>query len=109
MSNAVYTHYDFLKTLQTIKPKYRKIILRSCDEKEINFICECIYNVLRGKVPINDKDKTKLKKYKHFLRKLVSKGNKKIRKKIIVQKGGAFLPIILSTVLGSILNSVLSK
>lgn len=106
MSDRVTTHQHLLKALHTLKPKYRKALLKACDEDEINIICECIYNVLRGKVPLDSTEKTKLHKHKNILRKLVSKGKQKFRKTIIVQKGGAFLPIILGAVLSSLLSSL---
>lgn len=107
MSGRVKTHKDFLKALLTLKPKYRDALLKSCGEEEINCISECIYNVLKGKVPLKSQEKIKLKKFKNILRKLISKGRKTFRKRIIVQKGGAFLPIILGAVLSSLLGTVL--
>lgn len=106
MPGRVITHQHLLQALHTLKPKYRKALLKACDEDEINIICECIYNVLKGKVPLENREKTKLNKHKNILRKLVSKGKQKLRKTIIVQKGGAFLPIILGAVLSSLLNSL---
>lgn len=106
MSRSINTHKDLLSALRVLKPKYRTALLKTCDEEEINCICECIYNVLRGKVPIEEKNKKKLQKYKSVLRKLVRKGTNKVRKNIIIQKGGAFLPIILGSVLSGLLGSL---
>ncbi|KAJ0176111.1 hypothetical protein K1T71_008285 [Dendrolimus kikuchii] len=93
-------------SLHKLKPKYRTALLKSCDEDEINCICECIHNVLQGKVPIEEKNKKKLKNYKSVLRKLVRKGVNKARKSIIIQKGGAFLPIILGAILSGLVESL---
>lgn len=106
MPDRVVTHQHLLKALHTLKPKYSKALLKACDEDEINIICECIYNVLKGKIPLDNLEKNKLNKHKNILRKLVSKGKQKLRKTIIVQKGGAFLPIILGAVLSSLLSSL---
>lgn len=106
MPGRVITYQHLLQALHVLKPKYRKALLKACDEDEINIICECIYNVLKGKVPLENREKTKLNKHKNILRKLVSKGKQKLRKTIIVQKGGAFLPIILGAVLSSLLSSL---
>lgn len=105
MSGRVTTHRDLLKSILKLKPKYREALLKSCGEEEINCICECIFNVLKGKIPLEDKEKSKLKKHKTLLRKLISKGPSKSKKRIIVQKGGAFLPIILGAVLSSLVNA----
>lgn len=106
MPGRVITYQHLLQALHTLKPKYRKALLKACDEDEINIICECIYNVLKGKIPLENTEKTKLNKHKNILRKLVSKGKQKLRKTIIVQKGGAFLPIILGAVLSTLLSSL---
>ena len=106
MSRSLKTHKDLLSALHTLKPKYKIALLKSCNEDEINCICECIHNVLQGKVPLEENNKKKLKKYKSVLRKLVRKGTNKIRKNILVQKGGAFLPIILGSILSALLGSL---
>lgn len=109
MHGRLLPHKHLLSALHTLKPKFRKALLEVCKDDEINCICECIYNTLNGKVPLKDKDKIKLRKYKAILRKLIAKGKNKFRKQIIVQKGGAFLPIILGSVLSSLFNSFLNK
>lgn len=105
MSPRVNTHKNFLQALHVLKPKHCKALLKVCSEEEINCICECIYNVIQGKVPIQEKHRSLLKKYKYILRKLVSKQKNKSRRNIIIQKGGAFLPIILGSVLSALLDS----
>lgn len=107
MSRSLHTYKDLLTALYKLKPKYRIALLKSCNEDEINCICECIHNVLQGKIPLEEKKKKKLVKFKGILRKLLRKGTNKLRKSIIIQKGGAFLPIILGTILSSLLGSVI--
>lgn len=107
MISRVTTHKELLKALHTLKPKYRTALLKASSDKLIHCICECIYNVLKGKLTLKKEDHQKLKKHKNILRKLISKGGKtKDRKKIIIQKGGAFLPIILGSVLSGLLGSL---
>lgn len=106
MHRSLKTHKDLLSALHTLKPKYQKALLKSCDEEEINCICEIIHNVLKGRVPLEEKAKKKLQKHKEILRKLVRKSTKKIRKHIIVQKGGSFLPIILGSILNALVGSI---
>lgn len=106
MSESVSTYKHLLEALQVLKPKYRTALLKACDDDEINIICECIYNVLKGKIPLEKEEKLKLNKHKNILRKLVSKGKQKLRKTIIIQKGGAFLPLILGAVLSALFNSI---
>lgn len=107
MIGRVTSHKDLLRALLTLKPKYREVLLKKCGDKEVNCITECIFNVLKGKVPLKNTEKCKLRKHKNILRKLVSKGRNKERKQIFVQKGGAFLPIILGSVLSALLGSII--
>lgn len=108
MHRRLKTHKSLLAALHTLKPKYQKALLKSCNEKEINCICECIHNVLQGKIDLQDKEKNKLSKYKNILRKLVRKGATNLfRKNLIIQKGGAFLPIILGSVLSGLVSSLI--
>lgn len=81
MHRRLKTHRHLLNALHTLKPKYQKALLKSCEEEEINCICECIHNVLQGKVTLKTKEKNKLKKYKTILRALLRKGKSEIRKK----------------------------
>lgn len=106
MTTSVHTHKDLLTALHILKPKFQKSIIEACNDEEINCICECIYNVLQGKIPIANQEKLHLNKHRHVLRKLITKGKNKQRKHIIIQKGGAFLPIILGSILSALLGSI---
>ena len=78
----------------------------------INKICECILNIIEGRVKISKEDLEKLKPYKNLFRKLTKKNIKiKEKKKLIIQKGG-FLQILIPAIisgLASIITSVISK
>lgn len=106
MTARVTTHADLLEALRKLKPKYRIALLKACNDEEINCICECVFNILNGKVQLKDKEKSKLNKYKQTLRELISKGKSKQRKRIIIQRGGAFLPVILGAVLSALFKTL---
>lgn len=93
---SVKKHLPILKLVQTSKPKLRQQIILHCDSDFINTIDECIYNTLRGNIPLKRREIVKLKKFKKILRKICrcSDGLKK-KRKIIVQSGGEFLPTLL--------------
>lgn len=78
----------------------------------INKICECILNIIEGRVKISKQDLEKLKPYKNLFRKLVNKKLKiKEKKKLIIQKGG-FLQILIPAIisgLATIISSVISR
>lgn len=107
MSTRVETNKEFLQALHLLKPKFQKVLLKACSREEINCLCECVYNVLKGKVPLKENQKKLLNNHKSLLRNIVLKGNTNYRKKILVQKGGAFLPIILGSILSTILGSLI--
>jgi len=88
-----------LKELSKNKSRYTKHILTHADSNLVRAICEGILNILEGKVLLSAEEKEILEKYKYLLRKLVEKGPFKSKKKILIQKGGAILPIILPSVL----------
>lgn len=100
-------------------------ILKSSDHNIIRCICECTLNILRGTIPLENRQISKLKKYKNIIRNLVTEKNnedidknkkkkKKInwfkKKKTIVQHGsGAFLPLILTPFIEILLTQLLKK
>ena len=92
---------SYLDVLAKAKPSQRKAILQTADKDLILCLCECILNVLNGNVPLKPDIQEKLGKYKAQLRILASKETPaKYRKDILVQKGGAFLPLLLAPILG---------
>jgi hypothetical protein len=84
-----------LKTLaNSDKKSKRNIILRS-DKEFINIIKDCILNVLNGNIKLCESKKNKLKNHKYTLRKILQTRQANQNKKLLVQKGGSFLPLIL--------------
>ena len=96
-----------LKELSKTKSRYRKDILRKADPNLILALCEAIYNLLEGKIKVNNSQKEILKKDKATLRKLIEKAPIKDKRKLLVQKGG-FLPILLPAVLSTLASVVTS-
>ena len=101
------SHAEILRALSNLPKKEREILLRYIDLKLTRCICECAYNVLKGNVPLDDKQKTHLKKHATVLRKLARTGDKITHKKKIIQKGGGnFLPSLLITILTTVLAEI---
>ena len=90
---AIDLHY-----LLRAKPTVCKVIIDHCDTEFINCICECVHNILNGTFPLEKKERSKLKKHKYNLRKLVKRETPLKEKKKIIQKGG-FLGALASVVL----------
>ena len=94
----VISQKHLLEELAKPKSHYKNVILKKAQPKLILAICDSIFNILEGKVPLNQEQKEKLQKYKKILRKLVQKSNIKYKKKILIQSGG-FLSVVLTSIL----------
>ena len=101
----------------------RVAILKSSYHNIMRCIFEFALNILKGNIPVNNNQVSKLKKCKDSIRKLVSikykKENKKIKenkinwskkKKVILQEGVcSFLPLLLTPLIEIILSKVIKK
>ena len=94
--NKIKNNYLCLKYISCCTNNIRKVVLKGVNKELILALCDCILNCLKGYITLKDKDISHLKKHKNTLRSLVRK-NQTIRKQrnILLQKGGAILPIIL--------------
>lgn len=107
MCESVKRHADLLRALQKATPLIRKSILKSADKGLIHSICTCAENTLKGRVHLNHCQKSKLRRHKKILRKIVRSGETwKAKKRILVQSGGTILPLLIAPLLGSILGNI---
>lgn len=108
MSQCVIKNLSVLRTLASSPPKLRRMILETGNLQLIKAIVECIENVLKGNIPIEESSLKKLKKHKSALRAVLKSPNKlSKKKKVIVQKGGAFLPALLLPVISVLAQKLL--
>jgi hypothetical protein len=107
MSAKVKKYMPLLHLLSRASPYMRKNILSTADDDFIKIIIECCYNTLVGNIKLSKIGLKKLKSYKHIIRK-VSKPSKNIKntKKILVQDGGAFLPLILPSLIAGLVSLI---
>lgn len=93
---SVKKHLSILKLVQGSKPKLRQQIISQCNLDFINTIDECIYNTLKGNIPLKGSKITKLRKFKKILRNICHcDGGLKQTRKMVVQSGGDFLSTLL--------------
>lgn len=96
-----------LEALCHLNKNQRASFLRGADDKFIRCICECVFNTLRGNVPLEPSEKNRLTKYKTTLRRVAAKrGNWKNKRKLLVQRGG-FLPYIIVPILTALLSRII--
>lgn len=80
--------------------KLRNEALKNCSGDCIHKICEVVYNLLKGNIPLSPSQKRELSTKKHILRKLVKpQSNKKRRQLLLKQKGGSLLNLVLRKLL----------
>ena len=71
--------FNFLLSKYCTRSNQKDIIKRA-KSPLINKICECVLNILNGKVQISDDDLKKLEPYKKTFRKILEKKNWLIKK-----------------------------
>jgi hypothetical protein len=102
--NLINSQIDLLKAA-SISKKYRNLILRNADKKLVEAIRECVFNILKGNIPINTNDRIQLLKFRNILHKLLEKNKFKSHKKIIVQHG-QFLNFLIPPIVTGIASIV---
>jgi hypothetical protein len=101
------THKHLLHVLKNATPKVRKVIIQGADDDLIKALVECVINTLNGNHKVSTGVKGKLGKFRNCLRKLsCSKVPLKVKRKILVQKGG-FLGVLLTSLLSGIVGRLL--
>ena len=99
-----------LKRLHRMSKKDRRKYLQTCDGPFVDCVCECMRNLLKGRVPLKTKQLKALRRFRKFIRKAAAKKTSRNERRKILQKGGfigAILPPLvagLSGLLGSLLN-----
>ena len=100
---------DLLKVPSHCRLKIKNAILKNCENDLIHIICDCVYNMVNGNVPGLTQEKiNKLARHKTSLIKLTKRVPIKEKRKILVQKGGGFLPFLLPLV-APLIAQALSK
>ena len=106
MKKRLNSHKHMLHVLASAHPKMRKAILTHADKELVQTLTECVYNVMKGNVPISACSKNKLMRYRTKLRSIANPKTKwKNKKNVFVQNGGflsVLLPLIGSAITGLI-------
>ena len=98
-----------LYVLKNASPKLRRAIVRLAPDELIYAINEIAYNILHGNHKVKRQKKDELEKYKSELRKLTKPSRTLTpKRKVLVQSGGSFLPILSSTVLSGVIGKYLN-
>lgn len=110
MSSLIIKQLPLLELLTKVNSESRRKILKNCNSNLIKAIVECVRNVLKKNVQLEAKRVKKLEVYKKTLRNIAnSKKNIKGQKKLIVQTGGSFLPLLLTPIVSYLFDQILPK
>ena len=100
MTDRSIKNYHWLKVLHDSKPTTRKALLAAANKELIDTICECLKNILLGRIKISQQLLKKLKRRRRAVEEIQSKKtNIKRKKELLIQQGG-FLPAIIAPLLG---------
>lgn len=109
-SKRIARNKNFLAYYAEADKKRQKSLLKSASKDQIDCICELALNVVNKNIPVHSSTKQALCHHKKIL---CTIADKKValgkRKRLLVQKGGAILPLILSTVLPLIAQALFPK
>ena len=108
MTQRMKKNYHMLHALNECSPEERKQLLRIARPDLVHAVCDCIVNVVHGKVPISNYKKCQLRKKVTVLKRLSSPKEPAAKiKRLFIQHGGGFLSAILGPVLKTIAGTVL--
>jgi len=107
MSDRVRKFLPVLKRINKLGDKAKRDYVRKCTREFLDCINECAKNVIKGNVPLTNRQKTKLRRNRKDVRALSVKKTSLRKKRRILQKGG-FLGALLPPVLG-VLASLFAK
>lgn len=96
MSDRLRRHWALLKALVKAKPAIRQSILRTANNDLIAAIAEIALNILKGKIPLKERQKNILKKWRTCIKKLSDKKYPISRKRRLVSQSGGFIGPLLS-------------
>ena len=107
MTDRLIKNYHWLKVLHDSKPTTRKALLTVANQDLIDTICECLKNILLGRIKISSELLKKLERRERVLKEIYSNKTNITRKKQLLIQLGGFLPVIIAPLLG-IAASVIS-
>ena len=106
--SLIKSYGSFLEGLTHLPPRYRQKMINDSPKEVIDSVGECCLNIIKGNVRLTKAQKQKLQARQRHIRLLSSKEvSVPDKKKIINQKGGALLGLLLKTLLAPIVGSVL--
>ena len=98
-------HLPLLEYLSKSTPKIRRAIIQESNPEIIKVLSECANSVIKGGIPLNNAQSSKLKRYRKQLH-LLSKKSVSLKKKRKVLSGGFLLGSLLGTLLPALVGAL---
>ena len=103
-------HLNELRAICKCKSKKRKTLLKDSSGGVIRTIAQVGKNVLNGNFKLSPRQKQRLRRHKKTLRALSQKRSSiKSKRKLLIQKGAAFLPLLLAPILSAVAGSLFNR
>ena len=103
MSERTMKYLTVLERIRRLGEKGKKEYVQKCDKEFINCVSECAKNVIKGNVPLTNRQMARLRRERNNLKALSVKKTSLTKKRRILQRGGfltALLPPVLSVLTG---------
>jgi len=111
--NRLTKNLPFLRKLRCCKAGQRKKLISKATPDQVKTIADCAHNILIKNIPLSNSQFNQLKRHKHVVRQIGTKGvSLKKKKKLMSQRGGAILSIlapILASVASSLIGGLLNR
>ena len=96
MSKAFKNSEYYLRLLAKSSPRRKKLLLSQASKEELKSLCEICLNILKGNIPLDDRNFKRLKRNRQTIKVLAnSKVPIKVKRQVVNQKGG-FLGTVAS-------------
>lgn len=99
MNRTVKTHLAFLDLLNTTSTKQRRALLLTMTPSQMQTLCEVMFNVYKGTIPVSKQYIKTLYPYKNVISTLVSRTVNKSQRKKFLLKHQSIIPRLIKTAL----------
>ena len=99
---------NFFKFLSSCSPHQQQLLLETATPKQIHALCESVYQVFKGNIPLNPSEKDNFREHeKHMIQLAYSHVPYKEKKTILVQHGAGFVDTLLKPVITALAYAML--
>ena len=105
MTQRMKRQMPMLNALCHCKATEQKQIFKSAQPDLVKAICDCVTNVIHGRIPISHHQKRKIQHKKKVLRDLANPNKTTTaKKKLLVQHGSGIFSALLKPLIGTLFN-----